>query len=465
MFQSTRRPRLICTVIILAICGCSAQRIDEEVQSTPLTVSTASNAVTTALPSTSPTHAVQAAPTPRQTPPKSTLTVSEIVPTPSPTMSSSTAPSVLNRSLDGTLLLYTTYTDNGYRAFKTWPTLTFLDPAVFDVLYGERQYADDMSLFFLDFTPKLSPNSRYVLVPGLASYPIGSIKGTGTWLIDLELGEARQLLPDGRFATWNPASDAIAYVEDATLYTLSIAEEAEPQPIFQHSDLWTQYAHWSPDGQWIAALTSSREGTDEYETGYAATYWLVPPDGGPARELTTQDAGAIEYCSCDMSWSPDGQYLLVRNRVFDLTGQLLSPDADYAGRVNWLPYDSQLLMNSAEGLSIITIAGEEADRISDSGAGAWDFSHDGRRLAYTQSTEEGLRRLVVYDLHENKAQTIQPVTGAPLRWSTDDSHLLMSVYRDNRVQIVAISLESNGEEVALVDEGLLIEVVPYVPPP
>lgn len=466
MFQSTRRLWLSCIVMLLALCGCAPQLIDEAAQFSPTAVSTASETVAAALSSTAPIHEEQAAPTPRQTPTAmSTPTISEVASTPSPTMSSSSAPNVLNLGLDSSLVLYTTDVnmDKGYRAFKTWPTLTFLDPTVFDTLYGERQYADDMSLFFMDFTPKLSPDGRYVLIPGLASYPEGAIEGTGTWLIDLELGEARQLLPDGKFATWSPISDAITYVEGDTLYTLSIAEGAEPQPIFQHPDLWTQYAHWSPDGQWIAALTSSLEGTDEYETGFAATYWLVPPDGGPARELTTQEAGAIEYCSCDMSWSPDGQYLLVRNRVFDLAGQRLSPDADYAGRVSWLSYDSQLLMNTAEGLSIITIAGEEVDRISDTSVGAWAFSHDGRRLAYTQGREEGPRGLAVYDLDEGESQTIRPVAGAPLRWSADDSYLLMSVYRDNRVQIVAISVESNSEEEVFVDEGLLIEVVPYPP--
>jgi Tol biopolymer transport system component len=392
-----------------------------------------------------------------------TPTTPVVVPSPgmTPTASSTVVQGLSEPSIDSTLVLYTTtvYLEKEYWAFKTWPPLPFLDSAVFDTLYGERQYAADMSMFFMDFAPKLSPDGRYVLVPGLASHPEAAIEGTGTWLIDLELGEVRQLLPDGVIATWSPTSDAIAYVKDDTLYELGIAEGAVPTPLFQDARLWSIYAHWSPDGRWIAALTSGQETTN----GVMGTYWLVPPNGGAARELMTHEVWAIDYSAGSMSWSPDGQYLLIHNRVFDLAGRRLSPDAEYAGRVSWLPNDSRLLMQTADGLSIVTIAGEEMARVSDTGAGAWAFSRDGRRLAYIQDGEAGAQILAVYDLEMGTSQTIGPGAGAPLRWSAEDSHLLMSVYRDNRVQIVSRSAEPDSDEEILVDEGLLIEVMPYPP--
>ncbi len=94
-----------------------------------------------------------------------------------------------------------------------------------------------------------------LLVPGLASYPEHGVEGTGTWRVDLTAKTARRLLPGGVSATWNPAGDAITYADGDTLFTLSTAEGATPEPIFQHPDLWDIYAKWSPDGQWIAAVT------------------------------------------------------------------------------------------------------------------------------------------------------------------------------------------------------------------
>ena len=54
----------------------------------------------------------------------------------------------------------------------------------------------DFSMFFADFRPQLSPDGRYVVIPGLHSYPEYGVAGPGLWLLDLVAGVARQLLPD-----------------------------------------------------------------------------------------------------------------------------------------------------------------------------------------------------------------------------------------------------------------------------
>lgn len=378
--------------------------------------------------------------------------------------------------LSNSLILYTTVVDmrisanrpadvapyDDYWGFRTLPSLSFLDPTIFDILYGKSEYADDMELFFLNFRPQLSPNGRYILVPGLAGYPEYGVEGTGTWLIDLGASTTRQLLPDGVIATWNPTSDAITYVDGDTLYKLSIAEGAIPTPLFQDADLSPLYAKWSPDGQWIATLTfEDPVSIDSEEPKYAAAYWLVPTDGGPARKLAVREAFAIEYISGDMSWSADGQYLLVRREVFDLQGNFLSPD--YPGRVAWLPNDAHLLLNSREGLRIITIAGEEVARISDTYANHWAFSHDGKRLAYTQGAEGEPTTIAVYDLERGESQLIAPAPAALLRWSADDSRLIVGVFQDSRYEIWALEPKSNATTERLLENAELIEVASYPP--
>lgn len=454
---------LLCLMIVLILIGCNSPRPAIETQSTP--AEETQPADPTAAP-IEPSATVPAQPTATPEP-----TATHIPVTPTPFLTATPRPTPVITGLDGTLILYTTViaiptTDPAapwepHHAFRAWPALPFVDPGIFDALYGKREGMEDFSMFFDEFRAKPSPDGRYVLVPGLSDYPeYGFLGGTGTWLLDLQAGEARQLLPDGVVATWSPSSDAITYVADDTLYTLSVAQGAEPQPLFQGEGLW--WAYWSPDGRSIATLISTHpEPTEPYDPKYAVTLLLVPVNGDPVRQLAVQEVFGMEYSSSQMAWSPDGQYLLVLNKVYDLEGNLLSPD--YSGGASWLPNDARLLINGGEGLRIVTIAGDEVAHISDTFAGEWAFSHDGRRLAYTQG-ERNAQVTAVYDLERDESQIVYSGSGWPLRWSADDGQLLMGVHRDDRSQIIAVRAEPGGAEQVVVESAELIEVVPYPVP-
>lgn len=419
-------------------------------------------------------------PAEEQTTESATSVVEKPTETPHPTTVSTLPTPPEAAGLPNTLILYSTIVDmrtspnrppdvapfDDYWAFKTLPPLPFLDPTVFDLFYGSIEFAsDEMARFFQGFSPQLSPDGRYLLVPGVGSIPEIGVEGTGLWLIDLSQGTARMLLPDGRFATWSPMSDAIAYTVDDTLYMLSTSERATPTPLFEHPQLST-YAHWSPDGRWIATLTTAEaETTDPNDPKYAAGYWLVPAAGGPARELTVREAFAIEYTTNDMSWSPDGRYLLVRNEVFDLDGNLLSPGN--LGGVAWLPKDSLLLVNDREGLQIVTVTGEIVAHIADQNFMAtWAWSRDGRRLAYVPGVEKSGADavVIVYDLERGENQVIGTIPQAGyvelVRWSGDDEHILVGLEQEGRDQIWVVEARTNGEVRPLIDNALLIEAVP-----
>jgi len=182
--------------------------------------------------------------------------------------------------------------------------------------------------------------------------------------------------------------------------------------------------------------------------------------------LTTQAAGAIEYVSTDISWSPDGQFLLARNRVFDLAGNLLSPD--YPGRVDWLPDESTLLSNSNDGLRILTIAGEEIARISEGYFNeAWAFSRDGRQLAYALPRDEVGMAVAVYDLDRGENRVIGVVPGALnmdlLRWSADDTQLIAGVFLETGHEIWTLAAEPGGATERLLEDAELIEVFLHRP--
>ena len=380
-----------------------------------------------------------------------------------------TASATLPAPIANTLLLYTTPVDDpsgqAYWAFHTLPPLPGPDPAAFDTLYGSNQ-GEGPARYFRDFRPQLSPDGRYILVPGLAGYPEYGVEGTGTWLIDLTTGAARELLPDGVIATWSPTSDAITYVKNGVLYALDIAAGATPTLLYENLDLWPLYAKWSPDGQSILAMTGVQ---DELTGDLTFTYWLVPAGGGPPRELARHETLGAEYSSSEISWSPDGQFLLMHNQVYDLDGNALLPEQ--VGGLGWLPDRSQLIHWEAEELRIISVHGEDVAIIPIGGDPhqiplRWAFSSDGRRLAYSmQRGEEGIA-LAIHDLESGETQVVGTVPGALyvnlLRWSADDNLLITETdHGEGRYNIWTLETRPGGAVERLIENAELIEVVPY----
>ncbi len=65
---------------------------------------------------------------------------------------------------------------------------------------------------------------------------------------------------------------------------------------------------WSPDGRWIAFL-SNRSGKRRGAKPAPMQLWVIPADGGEARQLTTFKAGVTQF-----AWSSDGRTLALVTR-------------------------------------------------------------------------------------------------------------------------------------------------------
>jgi hypothetical protein len=401
--------------------------------------------------------------------PLHTTSTPEIVSTsPATPVSTSTLVPVDELDIVDSLILYVTVTqvaDEEFWALRTWPDSAAFDHPIFKTFYGEVQGGDDgmgLSRYFFNFRPQVSPNGRYTLLPGIGGYtnPNGDL-GTGLWLLDLQTGSIRQILSQAKITTWNPQSDQLTYIEDDTLYTLAVNEGAVPQPLFKHPDLNGLYARWSPDGKWIATMTYKlRESHEDGGPETVDTYWIIPIDGGPARELATGHSFAIEHVAEEMTWSPNSQFLLVRNEVFDLDGKQISPT--YPGQARWLDNQQlQLLINSDDGLRLTTVEGVEIAMISNSFSNAWELSRDGRRLAYSQSINSTQTDIFIFDLisHENQFIGSVPVDHlAIIRWSGDGNHLIIGDRLD-ATPIWAMNAQPNSAVANILDKGILAEVV------
>ncbi len=73
-------------------------------------------------------------------------------------------------------------------------------------------------------------------------------------------------------------------------------------------------AAWSPDGQWIA-IDRNVPGSDNTQTNNQV--WLVKPDGTQAHVLLHEDNASYS----DLSWSPDGRYLLYSRYTLNYANQ------------------------------------------------------------------------------------------------------------------------------------------------
>ena len=191
----------------------------------------------------------------------------------------------------------------------------------------------------------------------------------------------------------------------------------------------------------------------------------VPPDGGPAREFASRVSGVGEFNATEVSWSPDGQYLLAHNLVYDMQGNQLLPTE--TGGLTWLPDRSQLLYR-VNGLSVLTVTGEEVVFVNQSdhtSAKEWAIAQDGRRLAFTMPrTDEGIA-IALSNLESGETQMADIIPGAlyimELRWSGDDALLIAGAdHGEARYDIWTLPTAPNSTAKRLIADAILIEAVP-----
>jgi hypothetical protein len=402
----------------------------------------------------------------------SSVPTSIILPTKSPLPVAAFTPTVLGEASveaalvpQSSLILYSATEDAAW-VFKTLPSTRPFDDPVFADFYGAVvPNADDIALYFLAFRPQLSPSGRFLLLPGIGGYPNPTEgSGAGLWLVDIEENGLRQLLPQAKAATWSPDSEEIAYIEGNTLYMLAIEEGAAPVPLFSHPELQLLSARWSPDGRWIAVVTTATGLPEESDSPTLTdTFWLVSTGSESPIILAEREGFAIGGQSEWLSWSADSQYLLVRgqNEVLDLAGKQILPPLP--GAAYWIPGQSMLLVNGREGLRVMTVTGQEVAFISSEFASTWAVSRDGTHLAYSQQVQDDEVAIFIFDLTEqmNQQVGVLPLRYLSLmRWSDDDAYLIMDDMEANSPIWIMESIPNSEAEI-LLDRGVLIEVIDF----
>ncbi len=280
--------------------------------------------------------------------------------------------------------------------------------------------------------------------------------------------------PDGqRVAFVTTTIDELKHEYRSSIWTVSTAGGEARRFTMGVSN--TSSPCWSPDGRWLA-FVSEREseppglGKDEKELKKQgkgkAQIWLIPTDGGEARQLTFMQHGASKP-----TWSPDSKYVLFSAAVGPADEETADgkplPKARVIDRL-WYRLDGVgFIYERRRHLFLVDVnnSGEQQQpqQLTD---GDWDddepaWSPDGTRIAFTSNRVEDRDRwryfgsdLHVLTLENGKAREPQCLTDgtrscyAP-SWSPDGKTIAFlaasKLASANHVELFTIAASGKGE--------------------
>ena len=194
-----------------------------------------------------------------------------------------------------------------------------------------------------------------------------------------------QVSPDGTrvlftYSTVNMEDDKY----DTHIWLLPLKERRPRQFTFGKENATN--SRWSPDGGSIL-FTSNRpgEGDKEEDEKKKAQLFVIPADGGEARQLTRVEGGVQRP-----AWSPDGRNILFVSPVFK--GEKATEDSDVKiiRRMIYKPDGKGFQVGQFSHLFVVPARGGRAKQLTDGeyhvDAASW--SPDGKAIAFIANMDE-----------------------------------------------------------------------------
>ena len=206
---------------------------------------------------------------------------------------------------------------------------------------------------------------------------------------------------------------------------------------------------FSPDGSTLAFLRQ-----DDHKR---RQLWLIPTDGGEARQLTALPGGVAEY-----GWSPDGSALTVVSDVDPDQPPDDAPEGPRARVVRRIKYriDTMGWRGDAHWhLFVVDAAGGKARQLTD---GDWDdrtpaWSPDGTRIAFISHRRDD-RDLTPF----SEVYSVPAAGGTPERWSDDLSTIGGLTWSPDASRLAVIA--SDDGLIGAAWQGALFALAPGEPP-
>jgi dipeptidyl aminopeptidase/acylaminoacyl peptidase len=225
--------------------------------------------------------------------------------------------------------------------------------------------------------------------------------------------------------------------------------------------------NWSPDGRWLAFVSdresesTSKDSKEQKKSGKGkAQIWLIPTDGGEARQLTFMEHGASSPV-----WSPDSKYVLFSAAVGPADEETEEgkplPKARVIDRL-WYRLDGVgFIYERRSHLFLTSVEGGEPEQLTD---GDWDdgdaaWSPDGTQIVFSSNRAEDRWRILGADLYtfsiqNGKAGELRCLTDGTLScnspsWSPDGKTIaFLGAYKvrsANHVYLYSISANADRE--------------------
>ena len=196
-------------------------------------------------------------------------------------------------------------------------------------------------------------------------------------LINVKTAGGAQISPDGKYVAYTVGETD--WKQDAFVTQLWLANVATGKTIqLTRGDKSSGNPQWSPDGSWLA-FTSGRV-ADKNQI------FVIHPDGGEAMQLTKSENGVGGY-----SWSRDGKHIAFTST--DVDQKFAKDRKDHLGDFEVVrreySHSHLFTFDVAEALKA-PVAGTQRTKGKDFTVGGFNWSPDGKRIAFSATKNPDL---------------------------------------------------------------------------
>lgn len=328
--------------------------------------------------------------------------------------------------------------------------------------------------------PQISPDGRTIIYSRSRVDSFEDRRDSEWWVMDVDGDSKRKLMSSGSNVRWSADGSRIAYIDQgqhgAAIFVRWMDARGATNQVTHRGPI-PERLFWSPDGRWIAFkatvpaprtwdITLPRKPagakwTDDAtvvdklhyridKSGHSAGYvhlFVVPAEGGPARQLThgewhaePRKAGLHSWSGGDIEWTRDS-----RSIVFG--ADLRADDAFARASLN--------IVDIADG-RIRTIAGKQ---------GFWGeaasprVSPDGKRVAYVGEQEAGSSNFSPFEIRVadldggNERVVLRNISSSVdyLQWAADGRSLYYVIAKEGSRSLYSVSLSGKISPVSVAE--------------
>ena len=260
-------------------------------------------------------------------------------------------------------------------------------------------------------------------------------------LLTLKSAGGAQISPDGRWVAYTTTETD--FKQDVYITQVWLVNAANGKSLqLTRGDKPSGNPQWSPDGEWLA-FTSSRI-ADKNQI------FIIRPDGGEAVQLTKAETAVTGY-----SWSEDGRSIAFT--MTDAAPQAMKDRKEYFGDFEVVRRDygySHLWTIDVPEAMKSPAAGRQRTRNKDFSVGAFSWSPDGTKIAFSATVNPDLIQGVTSDIYvlnltDDSIRKIvsQPGPDINPRWSPDGRQIVFStamgktIYFANNSRLAVVAAE------------------------